>query len=145
MDISLVVRQPLKSLARFDPARPALRMGTSATLTYTELAARTAKVAGSLRLLGVGPGDRVALLLYNEIEYWLAYFAITRLRATVVRVNFRLSGPEIQYVLADSGSTVLITDTEFLEREHHRQCGHRACGNRRIDPGGGVEPDRSDH
>jgi fatty-acyl-CoA synthase len=116
VDISLVVRQPLKSLARFDPARPALRMGTGATLTYTELAARTAKVAGSLRQLGVGPGDRVALLLYNEIEYWLAYFAITRLRATVVRVNFRLSGPEIQYVLADSGSTVLITDTEFLER-----------------------------
>src|SRR4029453_11787768 len=85
-------------------------------LTYAELADRTARYAGALRRLGVGPGDRVAYLGVNAVEGFETFFAAWLLGAVAVPVNYRLSGPEIRYTLDDAGVSVLVhsTDTNAL-------------------------------
>src|SRR6185503_7785764 len=93
--------------ARISPDRTALS-DPRRTLTYAELAARTARYAGALRRLGVGPGDRVAYLGVNAIEVFETFFAAWLLGAIAVPLNHRLSGPEIRYVLDDAGASVLV-------------------------------------
>jgi fatty-acyl-CoA synthase len=101
--------------ARISPSRTAL-IGAQRTLTYAELAERTARLAGVLRRLGVGHGDRVAYLGVNAVETFETFFASWLLGAIAVPLNYRLSGPEIQYMLADSGVAVLVHsgDTDAL-------------------------------
>jgi fatty-acyl-CoA synthase len=116
MDISFFTRQAFAGTARFSPDAPALGMESDPPLTFADLAGRTHAYANALLELGVRPGDRVGILMYNSVEYWLAYFAITRLGAIAVRLNFRLGPAELQYGIADSGATVLLGDPDLLER-----------------------------
>ena len=67
----------------------------------------------SQELHGVQPGDRVAALLKNGIEFVETYFALAKIGAVMVPVNWRLVGPEIAYILADSGSRALVFDADF--------------------------------
>ena len=101
--------------ARISPDRTAL-LDPNRTLTYAELAARTTRYAGALRRLGVGPGDRVAYLGVNAVEVFETFFATWLLGAIAVPLNYRLSGPEISYMLDDSGASVLVhsADTDTL-------------------------------
>ncbi|MEE9275003.1 MAG: long-chain fatty acid--CoA ligase, partial [bacterium] len=74
---------------------------------------RSGALAAALAGLGVGPGDRVGVLLYNCPEFLEAHFAICRLGAIIVPLNFRLAGPEFAYILGDAGACVLITEAAF--------------------------------
>nr|WP_272917582.1 AMP-binding protein [Nocardioides flavescens] len=103
-------------VARFDPDRPALSLEDDEPVTYRQLGERTHAYARELLDLGVGAGDRVGILMYNSVEYWIAYFAITRIGAIAVRLNFRLGVEELDYVLNDSGAIVLLGDGELLAR-----------------------------
>ena len=80
----------------------------SERLTYAELDARAGRVAGALAAIGVQAGDRVAVVLRNRNEFIEVMFGATRLGAVFVPVNFRLTAPEIAYVLRDSGASLLI-------------------------------------
>jgi len=93
--------------ARISPERRALADPHRA-LTYAELAERTARLAGALRRLGVGRGDRVAYLGVNAVEVFETLFATWLLGAIAVPLNYRLSGPEIRYMLDDCGASVLV-------------------------------------
>ncbi len=93
--------------ARISPDRTAL-LDPHRSLTYAELADRTARYAGALRRLGVGPGDRVAYLGVNAVEVFETFFATWLLGAVAVPLNYRLSGMEIRYMLDDSGASVLV-------------------------------------
>ena len=93
--------------ARISPDRRALADPHRA-LTYAELAERTARLAGALRRLGVGRGDRVAYLGVNAVEVFETLFATWLLGAIAVPLNYRLSGPEIRYMLDDCGASVLV-------------------------------------
>jgi len=93
--------------ARISPERTALR-DPRRVLTYREVADRTARYAGALRRLGVGKGDRVAYLGVNAVEVFETFFATWLLGAIAVPLNFRLSGAEIRYMLADSGAATLV-------------------------------------
>lgn len=93
--------------ARITPERTALVEGGRA-LTYGDLADRTARLAGRLAADGVGPGDRVAYLGVNAAATFETFFATWLLGAIAVPLNFRLSGPEIRYMLDDSGAAVLV-------------------------------------
>jgi fatty-acyl-CoA synthase len=93
--------------SRITPDRTAL-LDPNRSLTYAELADRTARYAGALRRLGVGPGDRVAYLGVNAVEVFETFFATWLLGAVAVPLNHRLSGAEIRYMLADSGASVLV-------------------------------------
>ncbi|MEE2034881.1 acyl-CoA synthetase [Rhodococcus chondri] len=76
--------------------------------TYRDLDERVTHLAHALRTLGVGPGDRVALLSANHPAYLEALFAAGVLGAIFVPLNARLTTPEVAYSLEDSGSSVLI-------------------------------------
>jgi fatty-acyl-CoA synthase len=93
--------------ARISPGSTAL-LDPRRSLTYRELAERTARWAGALRRLGVGPGDRVAYLGVNAVEVFETFFATWLLGAVAVPLNHRLSGPEVRYMLEDAGASVLV-------------------------------------
>ena len=77
-------------------------------LTFGELNLRCNRVANALIKLGVKPGDRVALALMNSAEFLEAYFAIAKIGAVLVPLNWRLVADELQFILKDSGSNILI-------------------------------------
>jgi fatty-acyl-CoA synthase len=86
---------------------------TGARTSYAELDERVGARAGRLAALGVGHGDRVALLGENSPAYLEWLFAAARLGAITVPVNMRLAPPEVAYVLDDSGARVLVRSTAF--------------------------------
>ena len=89
------------------PDAPAVVDGAR-RLSYAELAARAAAVAGGLSRLGVSPRDRVLLALKNRLEHVVAYWALQRLGGVPTPVNFRFAPAEMKYVLEDSGATVAL-------------------------------------
>ena len=77
-------------------------------LTYAQLWGHAKQYAQVLRDHGVGPGDKVALLLPNTPHFPLAYFGTLALGGVAVPVHALLKAEEIQYVLEDSGAKVLV-------------------------------------
>lgn len=80
-----------------------------AALTYAELRARVAKAAQGLLENGVGPGDRVALVMPNCTTHVVAFYAVLRIGAIVVEHNPTYTAEQLTHQLADSGATVAIT------------------------------------
>lgn len=86
-------------------------------LSYEQAFQRTAALAVRLhRDLGVRTGDRVAIAMRNYPEWPIAFFAAASLGAVVVPLNAWWTGEELAYGLRDSGASILIADTERLER-----------------------------
>ncbi|MTE13386.1 long-chain-fatty-acid--CoA ligase [Nocardia aurantiaca] len=81
--------------------------------TVAESVDRIARLAGALRELGVGKGDRVAILALNSDRYHEYFFAVAWLGAVVNPVNIRWSSDEISYSLTDSGTRILLVDDTF--------------------------------
>ncbi|MBB4660441.1 long-chain-fatty-acid--CoA ligase [Conexibacter arvalis] len=100
--------------ASFDPERVAMTFGER-SWTYAELQHEVEAFAAALVRLGVRPGDRVAFLDLNHPNYLLTLFATARLGAIFVPLNFRLTAPELQFALADSGACVLVYAEPFAE------------------------------
>jgi 2-furoate---CoA ligase len=88
-------------------------------LTYAELDRRALAAALGFAGLGVSPGDRVLLALKNRLEHVVAYWALQKLGAVAVPVNFRLAANELRYLLDDSGAKIALyedsTATPMLE------------------------------
>ncbi len=82
--------------------------------TNVELTDRAARFATALAGLGVGPGDRVGVMLPNMPEVSVSYGAVLRVGAVVMPMVFLLAVPEIHHILADSGASAIITSPEFL-------------------------------
>jgi acyl-CoA synthetase (AMP-forming)/AMP-acid ligase II len=82
--------------------------------TTIELLERVEAAAAALLDMGVGVGDRIALLLYNRPEFVELIFAANRIGAAALPLNYRLAKPEWAYILGHSGAAVLITEPEFL-------------------------------
>ncbi|MEW2386113.1 long-chain fatty acid--CoA ligase [Micromonospora sp. NPDC047707] len=97
--------------ARMSADMVALRQA-GRVLTYGQLARRVDTLASALAARGVRQGDRIAYLGPNDIATFETFFAAGRLGAVFVALNTRLSGAEITYMLADSGSTVLVHSGE---------------------------------
>jgi long-chain acyl-CoA synthetase len=89
-----------------------VRCGTRFT-TYEDLYARALRATSGLLELGIGAGDRVALLLRNSIEYLEASIATVPLGASAVPINWHWRGEEIAHVLADSGAKALVVHAEL--------------------------------
>jgi len=81
--------------------------------SFAELNRRSCRSANALRELGVGPGDRVALLMMNGVEFVESFFALAKLGAVVVPINWRLVPDELAFILKDSGARSLIYSSEF--------------------------------
>ncbi len=83
--------------------------------TWAEIGDRVARLAGGLRSLGVGNGDRVAVLMANADSYLELYLGVAWAGAVVVPLNNRWSVPENEAALNDSGPKVLVVDRAFQE------------------------------
>jgi acyl-CoA synthetase (AMP-forming)/AMP-acid ligase II len=84
--------------------------------TYAELAARANRLANALAGLGVGPGDRVAVVDVNTPAHLEVYFAVARLRAIYVPMNFRGRGAELVYPLEVAAPKVLFAGERYVSR-----------------------------
>ena len=82
-------------------------------LDFCELNARCNRVAHALRGAGVQQGDRVALLLMNGAEFMESFFAVAKIGAVNVPLNWRLVADELEFILKDSGATVLLYAENF--------------------------------
>jgi fatty-acyl-CoA synthase len=99
----------LRRHALMQPGATALRfMGR--TITWAELERRASALAAALHRRGVGVGDRVMLLMLNRPEFIETCLAATMLGAIGVPVNFRLTPPELAYLVQDCGTAVLVTE-----------------------------------
>ena len=96
----------LKRSAELHPDRPAVRLDGT-VLTYRALDERSARVAGFLRDRGVGPGDRVAVMLPNTPEFAVVYYGVLRAGAVVVPMNPLLKEREVAHYLHDSGAKLI--------------------------------------
>src|SRR4051812_32556882 len=83
--------------------------------TYAELDARSNAAAHGLRDVGIGPGDRVALLERNSVEFLVALVALGKLGATVVHLNTGFAGPALARALDDEHVKAVIYDREFAD------------------------------
>jgi acyl-CoA synthetase (AMP-forming)/AMP-acid ligase II len=102
----------LRGLAKERPGHEAFICGDR-RLTFGELHERSSRVANALLGAGVAPNDRVAVLVKNGCEFFEIAFGVSKVDATVVALNWRLSGPELAAILADARPSVLIVDPDF--------------------------------
>jgi fatty-acyl-CoA synthase len=99
--------------AELGPDRTAMEDAVSGKrLSYREMHQRTGRTAALLRRSGIEPGDRVALLCRNRIEFFELLFACARLGAVAVPLNWRMPAPEIAPLLADCGAKLLLYGCE---------------------------------
>ena len=110
----LIFHRVLLPSAKRNANRPCTTdAATGVTHTYAEHFDEVAHAIGGLRRLGVGRGDRFALMMANSPEY-LALFHAALLGGGVVNpLNLRFAPKELAYVLKDSGSTVCFVDQHF--------------------------------
>ena len=96
---------------RSDPGATAL-IHEGATVSYADLAARAERAAAVLAGYGVGPGDRVAVVLPNSPSFVEAFFGALRLGAIVVPFNVLLRPREIEERLAAVSASAVVFDTD---------------------------------
>jgi acyl-CoA synthetase (AMP-forming)/AMP-acid ligase II len=81
--------------------------------TFAEVDARANRLAHGLAAAGIGPGDHVALYLYNSVEYLEGMLAALKLRAAPINVNYRYVEHELRYLLDDADARAVIYHSEF--------------------------------
>jgi fatty-acyl-CoA synthase len=81
--------------------------------TYAQLGARARALAAGLDELGVGRGERVAIVSHNSARLLESFFGVTAWGRVLVPVNFRLARDEVAYIVEHSGATVLLVDPEL--------------------------------
>ncbi len=144
----------LATRARISAGELALIEGESRS-SFVELNAEADRLAQSLRLHKMRRGDCVAAMMRNSAEYVALYYAAAKIDAILVGINWRLSAPEVAYILADCDARVFFHDREFETVAETAAADRPACmrlsarekrvaGEGRIsDPGlgrGGDEP-----
>ena len=84
--------------------------------SHAAVADRADRIAGGLQRLDVKQGDSACMLMRNDIAFIEAAYAAMRLGAYGVPVNWHFKPEEINYVLKDSGSAVLIAHADMLHQ-----------------------------
>ena len=98
------------------PTKIAIRdLSAKQSLTYKELDDRACLLANWLQRKGVEKGDRVAILSQNCAEFFELEFACAKIGAIELPLNWRLTKPELEYILNDSTPKVLIYDVSFSD------------------------------
>jgi fatty-acyl-CoA synthase len=89
------------------------------TWSYAELDAVVTRTAKALEVRGISRGDRVALLSHNSDCFVVAYFAVARLGAISVPINFMLTGDEVAFILEHSGCRAIIVQDALVPVADH--------------------------
>lgn len=121
-----VARQTLGDLLRRTrqrhPNKLAIRCGSTAW-TYAQFDDACNRLATGLAAQGIASGDRVAVLARNSHAFAALRFAVARLGAVLVPINFMLSADEARYILEHSGARLLCTDSGLTELARQASAG----------------------
>ncbi|MEA3333418.1 MAG: AMP-binding protein [Pseudomonadota bacterium] len=82
--------------------------------TFPQTNLRVNRLANALAGLGIGKGDTVSCFMENSIEICEIYLACAKLGAMINPINFRLVGPEVEYIVNNADAKVMIVDEEFV-------------------------------
>lgn len=93
-----------------EPDQPAESWGE---ITYAEMGRRARRQAASLDALGVPVGGRVAIVSHNSARMLTSFYGVSGWGRVLVPVNFRLSVPEIRYIIEHSGAEVMMVDPDL--------------------------------
>jgi long-chain acyl-CoA synthetase len=104
--------QSLEDTASKVPHKEAIVLGDQ-RITYGELDAASNRVANALVKLGMEKGSHVAILISHSPEWVINYFGVIRGGGVAVLINTALKAPELDILLGDSDSTILITEKKF--------------------------------
>src|SRR5260370_29087666 len=115
----------LESVADVRADRTAVTHGDR-SLTWQQLDERASRLAAFRAGRGVGTGTRVAIALYNGIEYLESVFAVLKLRAIPVNVNYRYQPEEMLHLCDDAQVAAVIFDASLGERVSRARAGARA-------------------
>jgi fatty-acyl-CoA synthase len=113
------MRQPLFTLGQILSAQARLnpdKIGTrdlEREMSFRLWNARACRLANALLGLGLAPGQRIAVLAYNCIEWAEIYAATAKAGLVAVPINFRLVGPEVRYIVEDADVSAFIVQDEF--------------------------------
>ena len=122
MKVPLTVRDHLERAELVYPDRvavvdehdqPAESLGS---ITYRRLAELARAQAARLDELGVGQGERVAIVSQNSARMLVGFFGVSAWGRIYVPINFRLSTTEVTYIVEHSGATVLLVDPELADQ-----------------------------
>ena len=99
------------------PAAVAVRTpGDTISITWSEYDRRVRAIAAGLAKLGVGRGDKVAIMLVNRPEFHLVDTAALHLGATPFSIYNTFATEQVKHLLDDSGAKLVITEAQFVER-----------------------------
>ncbi len=104
----------VRAKARKNRGRVALRF-EGREISYSELDRESERVANGLAAAGIGPGDRVAALLFNTPEFPLLWFGLAKRRAVLVPLNTGLKGEILRYELDDADPAGVVLDQRLWE------------------------------
>src|SRR5690348_12021207 len=93
-----------------EPDQPAESWGA---LTWREVAARAGAQAAGLDALGIGRGERIAIVSHNSARLLTSFFGVSGSGRVLVPINFRLNAEEVAYIVEHSGATMLLVDPEL--------------------------------
>jgi acyl-CoA synthetase (AMP-forming)/AMP-acid ligase II len=106
----------LTRLAEEHGDKPAVIMGGSgASLSYAELDRQSSRIAQLFRARGLQPGDHIAVLMENRLEFFPVVWAAQRAGLFYTPVNWHLSAAEAAYIVADCGARLLVSSGELEE------------------------------
>src|SRR4051794_18977130 len=104
----------LKYWADRAPHAPAV-IGEQGRLSFAELNARSNRFARLLRERGMRPGDTLALLCHNCLEFVEALVATRRIGVRLTPINFHLGADEVAYILRDCDAKVFVAAARFAD------------------------------
>jgi long-chain acyl-CoA synthetase len=110
-----MTRAGFYELAAEAPTRVALVDPSGERIEAGELLGRINRTARGLRELGLVPGDTLAVVLSNRREFVEAYGAAVQAGFYFVAINWHLQPAEVEYILMDSGSAAVITESRFAQ------------------------------
>src|SRR5437660_11002222 len=84
--------------------------------TYAELEGRANRLAHHLASQGIGAGDHVGIYAYNSVEWVETLWAVFKLRAVWVNINYRYVEDELRYLFDNADLKALVYQAEFADR-----------------------------
>ncbi len=110
----MLIHEIIERNAKKTPGAVAISDGHGRRETWRAFDDSITALAGRLRRLGVGPGDRVGMLADNRIEVYHTFLAASRLGAAFSPVNYRFAPPEVVAVLENSQPRVMIVEPRYF-------------------------------
>ncbi len=105
----------LRIHAKNYPNKEAVKDWRGESITYADLDSRTNKLANGLLRIGLHKGDRLAIMLYNCVEFVELCCACAKIGVVVVTVNWRFIGKEVEFVVNNADARAFVLDEEFVD------------------------------